>query len=482
MSFYVPGRCGVAYKNGKLYEFTTNRVTVYKGYPDPRAWQKDRDGGWKHCRPKTLRIDQADGPLIEEKPDSSKFRSRQMRSIETVMMELIDNLLKGAPFSDAEYARNYRLWCYQSYFNTFPPEIVNHIKTHYLQRHFHLLCFFSRSPYGFELSQNNPALAFALANHWAFHKPAVKSPMRAMKNWAKRKQGDIAEWLGFAPEKKKAAARILRNISVPEAINPVNLYRMRCALQDPQVMKMFSHLPSKRINTGAVSVVYHPRRRGCITPNLLNEISMNTDDDEKPVSTLLINDTFRMADMLNLDIERMRFNSLRRIINIHDELAYSLNRNELSEKLENLQFVAPPYNGISGTIEPLDNVHKLHEAAGHFNNCSLSYAGYMTRDKRKYLYRLTSPETAMFSISYSMHSHKWYLEEITGVRNRKVQPGTRIFVEKWLETVQSVESEQPLHKYFCDPEEEKAEVFVRQMVEQMDLFEETIELEQEVPF
>lgn len=50
-SDFKEGRAGLAFKDGKLYEFTKRHVLVVTGGDDQRAWFKRRSHGWKWGRP-----------------------------------------------------------------------------------------------------------------------------------------------------------------------------------------------------------------------------------------------------------------------------------------------------------------------------------------------------------------------------------------------------------------------------------------------
>ena len=49
-SEFKKGSYGVAWKNGKLYDFTDRHVLVLKLWPDPRSWLKRPSHDWKSNR------------------------------------------------------------------------------------------------------------------------------------------------------------------------------------------------------------------------------------------------------------------------------------------------------------------------------------------------------------------------------------------------------------------------------------------------
>ena len=59
------------------------------------------------------------------------------------------------------------------------PEEVRLELLRYSNRKWHLMSILARCPGAMDLSRSNPALLFALASNWAFHRPSVKQPIRA---------------------------------------------------------------------------------------------------------------------------------------------------------------------------------------------------------------------------------------------------------------------------------------------------------------
>jgi hypothetical protein len=61
----------------------------------------------------------------------------------------------------------------KSGFTALVPAEVRMELERYAERRWHLLSVMARCPGALDLSRANPALLFALANNWVFHKPAV---------------------------------------------------------------------------------------------------------------------------------------------------------------------------------------------------------------------------------------------------------------------------------------------------------------------
>lgn len=138
----------------------------------------------------------------------------------------------------------------------------------FYKRRWHLLALFARCPGAFELAQSNPALAYALANNWVFHQPAVSQPMRAARALVKKKQRSILAWLGF-PETEQAR-KILAKLP-PEEISLEGLLNLRRILACPTSLKLLSH--ASKISNSMLIFMSNAEIRPWLTPIFIEEIS-----------------------------------------------------------------------------------------------------------------------------------------------------------------------------------------------------------------
>ncbi len=104
------------------------------------------------------------------------------------------------------------------------PEDVVAAVAPYSSRHWHLLNLIARCPGALDLVRATPALAFALASLWAFRNPAPRQPLRAARALLRKRQPEIAAWLGFPSD--RSTMRVLRKISPAECSIP-NLLHLR---------------------------------------------------------------------------------------------------------------------------------------------------------------------------------------------------------------------------------------------------------------
>jgi len=128
--------------------------------------KEDRDAGRE-----TVRADQPLLPGIFDTADGA----RELR-------------IRHARERDREVARRF--------LGSIPDDILSEV-SRYWTRKWYVLNVLARCPGAMDLSRSNPALLYALASNWVFHKPAVTRPMRAARSLVNRKQRDIMEWLGF---------------------------------------------------------------------------------------------------------------------------------------------------------------------------------------------------------------------------------------------------------------------------------------------
>ena len=148
---FKEGRCGLVFKNGKLYSFGKRYVLVLSGWPDLRAWCKTRSRPWHASR--TLADSEFTAlrfpaephkpvPVKDDDPSADWYRR----------IEATEKAVSAA------------------YLASFPSEVLDEV-CRYSDRRWHLACLFARCPAALSLSHENPPLAYALASNWVFHKP-----------------------------------------------------------------------------------------------------------------------------------------------------------------------------------------------------------------------------------------------------------------------------------------------------------------------
>lgn len=159
------------------------------------------------------------------------------------------------------------------------------------------------------LVASNPALAYALASNWLFHKPAVKKPMRAARG---KKQRDIQRWLGFPPT--GAARKALRKV-VPSAIEITRLLFLRDGLNNPTAARLIAHVP--HINEGVIRLVAGPLLLPPVSASFLEEIACDEGCFSSAATLYTLSDTIRMYE---LAYPAFQPRSSEHLSEVHDDL------------------------------------------------------------------------------------------------------------------------------------------------------------------
>lgn len=427
---FQPARPGISFKNGKLYEFKKSQVIVLQGWPDPRAWVKSRRKGWHHDRKR------ADTFFTE-----SLFPEHDRPSLtppDPAQVECPDHLNR-AGYTDEERELYWdwhrkavvREWkekhSQADFYDQIPPEIRRAL-LQYSSRRWHLLNLFARVPGAFDLHVSNPALCFALASNWVFHKPAVQQPMRAARSLVRRKQKHLLGWLGFPAT--DSARKVLQKIN-PAAVSVESLLYLRDTLQDPERAKILCHLP--RLNAGVLRLVNDIRIMPRLTYRLLEDVSQNFQDYNQAFTYRILIDTLRMDRRLGGDLCPARFGSLRRLRAVHEGLTEQIHIIAAQRRAENPEeqtysraeypaaFPGPPYAGTSA-IQPLTTPEELIQEGQHMQHCVASYAWDIAQGT-EYIYRVIDPVRATLSI-YTQ-DQAWRPGQLLRAANKDVPKETK---------------------------------------------------------
>jgi hypothetical protein len=409
---YRQFRPGVNYnpETNKLYIFSSFGVTVIRGWPKPQAWRKTiAKPEWRGCRP---HID-----IRKRLLSVRKWRK------DLVISDLTREDKKQLPFSDKEIEKiRKREEAFHSFFQTIPLEVRNAIRK-FPSRQFHVLSLIARVPGALDLVYSNPVLTWMLASNWCFHKPPVQRPLEAARRLVRRKQREILEWLGFP--KRESAVRIIRKITQRSLTIPMLLY-LRESMRDPSILKLLSFIP--RINAGVIRVVTDPTLLPHATPNLLEEIGKLREDDRIPHTAFLLKDAIGMGNILLCGGLRKKFQSIKKLREVHDWLAAKINI-----MMENNNWIGelppPPLQGITDMIYPLTTVKQLVEEGYIQHNCVASYA-FRVAMGEVYIYKVIAPERATLAIR--KRGNSWILEQVKKACNQLVGRNTYEMIQQWL--------------------------------------------------
>lgn len=437
------GKSRYGYRDGKLYYFERLSVLVLAPWPKPQAWFKNSRVGWHSSRKRADKVFSGilfsrggeerhllDGDsslrVWTEDPSAPGAEEREgyvrRYGMEQIDPELILEMRAEVMKRRAEVERINPVFQYirrmqARYFDEIPDEVRTEL-LRYGSRRWHLLCLFARCPGALDLSRSNPALCYALASNWVFHKPAVKLPMRAARALAGKKQRQILGWLGFPTT--EAARRLLQKID-PAALNVVRLLQIREMLaNDGEMVQWLSHLP--RIDPRMLEIVTTRWYRPLLTGRLLREIdALPVGTRGKPPELLLFQDVDRLRWRLPDAPVRGPFKSLRRLQAYHDELA-EVDRQRWEEQRAAGRaggpFPLPPFAGTAA-IRPLRTADELYREGVEMKHCVGIY-GDQVRAGQCYIYQVLEPVRATLQVVWNPSARKWQPGELQQAGNRKV--------------------------------------------------------------
>lgn len=437
------GKARYGYRDGKLYYFERLSVLVLAPWPKPQAWFKNSRVGWHSSRkradkvfaeilfPKgdedrhlldgdsSLRVWTEDPSIPGAEEREGYVRRYGMEQIDPeLILEMRAEVMKRrAEMERINPAVQYVRRMQAKYFDEIPDEVRAEL-LRYGRRRWHLLCLFARCPGTLDLSRSNPAVCYALASNWVFHKPGVKLPMRAARALAGKKQRQILGWLGFSAT--EATRRLLQKID-PSALSVVRLLQIREMLaNDGEMVQWLSHLP--RIDPRMLQIVTTRWFRPLLTGRLLREIdALPVGTHGNPPGLVLLKDLDRLRLGLPDAPVRGPFESLRRLQAYHDELA-ELDRRRWEEQREAGRaggaFPSPPFAGTAA-IRPLRTADELYREGAELQHCVGIY-GDDVRAGRCYIYQVLEPVRATLQVVWNPSARKWQPGELQQAGNRKV--------------------------------------------------------------
>lgn len=311
------------------------------------------------------------------------------------------------------------------YLEGLPPGVVETVER-FPDRHWELMIFVARCGMpALDLLQANPALGYMLANNREFRRVHKTEPMVSARLLLapRRRQRDVLEWLGFPPT--ETVRRVLRKIDY-DALDVGALRALRAHMGDDRCRQRLSHLPRitrpllKMAGEGALP---------SLAPALLRQLL----EGRLPRGSTLprvVSDTIRMWRVAHPGVPLPVFLSVRRLREVHDELAATVDWAALAKRSPG--FPVPPLPG-TGAIVPLDTAQLLCEEGELQHNC---VGSYVTRVRRRqlYIYRVIEPSRATLSIV--RRDGRWRIDQLKGPRNSPVPAETRKTVQAWLRDAQ----------------------------------------------
>ena len=437
----LKGKPKFGYRNGKLYYFDRLSVLVLAPWPKPQAWFKNSRVGWHSSR---KRADKVFGPLLgahegeEYLPDYSdpSYRVWTGDPANPGELEREQYLTRwGQEVIDPDLVRKLRQEVLEKrkereklreslrylhgmqakYFNTIPQEVRTELMR-YPNRRWHLMCLFARCPGAMDLSRSNPALCYALASNWVFHKPAVKRPLAAARRLIGKKQRHILGWLGFPAT--ESARRLLQKID-PRALNVLPLIELKKLFADREAVKWLAHMD--RIDTRILKIVTTRVFRPLLTGNLLREIHARPCDMPwNPEEVRMFWDVWNLMERVPDARAHGPFASYRRLEAFHDELTVQdrqacMCRRDTGSRVK---FPSPPFAGTED-IRPLRSEKALYDEGSELLHCVGIYADRI-RSGCSYIYQVLAPVRATMEIVYEPSLHQWVPGQLRMKRNQPV--------------------------------------------------------------
>jgi hypothetical protein len=321
-SDFKEGRQGLAFKNGKLFEFTKRHVLVLSPWPDPRAWFKRRSHGWKATRKwaDELFSERVIPANVEDWPESPEAY---------VTPSGFQGVLPGIPLPE-EYSRE--VWFQElqvreriimdQYAATIPEDVRAELRR-YGERRWYVLNLLARCPGAMELSHHHPALLFALASGWVFHQPAVQQPIRAARSLVNKNPKIVLEWLGFPAT--DTAQQIVGRVAA-QSLSVQTLLKLRKLLADPEAVQLMSEV--EVVTAEVVSLLSFQGFRSHVTPQLLADVSRGPRGQWAWNQSCqgMIRHIIELAARLRRNDDMCQFHSLKQLRDVHRDLEMRASR------------------------------------------------------------------------------------------------------------------------------------------------------------
>lgn len=316
-----------------------------------------------------------------------------------------------------------------SFFDSVPSNVVELLKQ-FKERWWCLFTLFARCPRAVELAHSNPALCFALASNWVFHKPAVKRPLREARRLIGRRQRAIAGWLGFPPTEH--TRRVLSRIPIEE-ITVSRLFNIRRGLLDPEVGKTLGHL--RVINGLVLDAIGYPLEVQNIGPSFLHDLASWLPPaggelvGETPLA--LLRDARNMAGHLERPMPSV-FANIAHLRSFHDRLVAEYQDRPMRDEVililpsEEVASIPPPPLAGTDVIVPLITPDEIRDEAATMHHCA---DVYLPRVKKGdcFLYKVLAPVRATLEIRRTKSG--WMVAQLRGFKNASVSAEHRAVVK-----------------------------------------------------
>ncbi len=416
METQVPG---FSFQGNELIIVTETKSYRIRGWPKPSALKLSGDGTWIEFRPEFRFVK----PRIFHSASVDESSTQTATDCGHELQELED-------VSDEKRS------AFEAFRLQLPEPVVKAIEG-FQSHQWNLIDLLSKEGAAYDLVDNNPVLAWCLANIDQFRRLYwAPSPAEHARPHIRRKQAEILHWLGFPPS--DSIVRLMRKIP-PEAITPLDARMLRQAITEPEAARFLAHL--RPINAGVLGLVCNLKLLPAVTTRLLREVA-ETDEERvrQPTADLLIDALYLMM------VGRIRFSvpvfySIRAVREFHDLVVAELQRKaeeareKAREKSKRKRLRTPssfPHPPVPGTpdIVPLTTKAQLKAEGLEQKNCVGSYARKV-RNGGTYIYKVLNPERATLAITLGPDGF-WRRSEIELAGNKPVAWSTKAAVDRWL--------------------------------------------------
>lgn len=396
---------GFRFKDGTLYVFTDESITLVHGWPRLEAARKRViDAHWEPFEPEF--------PLVRPYRRPSKRSTAARRSATQLALPIA----LPRRMSLAEQRRR----AFAAFRFALPTHLAPAVEP-LTSGQWPVLHLVRDAPPALDLLQANPALAFALAQRT---RDAGDCSPDVAPVLVTRRQREIMGALGFPAS--EAAANVLRKLAAA-SVSARTLESLHAALRDTEAAKLLAH--AERLNAGAVALIAEPRLRRMTAPSLLAEVQASRREMHYPFAAERLEAALGLADTLGESIARRRLGSLQALATLYEELGARFCATH-SDRILSCRFGRPPIPGTS-EIVPLTSPAALIAEGEAQRNCVATYA-LRVESRSTYIYRVLKPERATLSLVRGP-SGAWERDELFRAGNQPVSARTIEAVDRWLD-------------------------------------------------
>lgn len=414
---------GVVFSGDRLLIFRPDEIMRIRGWPDPDAvLREDAVERWRPfvptfplVRPYRRRA----APRVRRTPSVSSANAGQLE----FELELPDVRPPARPRRRS--AAEWRRLAFDRFRFSLPRAVAAALER-FPSHHWRLLVLL----HGFgdaalDLARSRPVLAYLAANDprtQGYSRPRTESLLSL-------RQRELAAELGFPDA--KAVVRILAKIH-PGTFDPTKGRLLRRLLRHEGLRTALGHLPE--IHGGVFALLEDGETIRRCTPRLLLDVANDPGERHRQQAARRLREIVELERRVGDDRSPERFQSVKRLDEVHDDLVRRLRQLELRRRAATVsapgaRFPPPPLAGTT-TIVPLLTPEALAEEGRLQGNCVACYADRVRRG-RCFIYRVLAPQRCTLAITRDSGGN-WRRDELETAGNRPADERTARAVDRWL--------------------------------------------------